>query len=149
MGALPADLLFLLLETHSMSADLDKPPLAPPSRNVKPVAVIDIGRLDPHGDRRNRRRRQRRILETLSQAVNLGRDTFTKSSIDRATIEECVRMLRTYARSLKEYGIAPRPDSRGRHQRGPKRPIAWRSWIGCISPPRCRSIRSTKRRSIG
>jgi exopolyphosphatase/guanosine-5'-triphosphate,3'-diphosphate pyrophosphatase len=93
-----------------MSAELEKP-LAPahPVR-VKPVAVIDIGatsirmaiaEIDDAGNSR--------ILETLSQAVNLGRDTFTKSSIDRGTIEECVRVLRSYARSMKEYGIT-RPD---------------------------------------
>jgi exopolyphosphatase/guanosine-5'-triphosphate,3'-diphosphate pyrophosphatase len=95
-----------------MSADAEKPlPPAPePARQVKPVAVIDVGatsirmaiaEIDDVGNSR--------ILETLSQAVNLGRDTFTKSAIDRATIEECVRVLRSYARALKEYGIT-RPD---------------------------------------
>ncbi len=90
-----------------MSAELDKPIRGTePIRPVKPVAVIDVGatsirmaiaELGEGGSVR--------ILETLSQAVNLGRDTFTKSTIERSTIEECVRVLRSYARLLKEYGI--------------------------------------------
>ncbi|HTN75937.1 MAG TPA: exopolyphosphatase, partial [Pirellulaceae bacterium] len=79
-------------------------------RAVKPVAVIDVGatsirmaiaEIGEGG--------AVRILETLSQAVNLGRDTFTKSTIERSTIEECVRVLRSYSRLLKEYQIT-RPD---------------------------------------
>lgn len=77
---------------------------------VKPVAVIDIGttsirmavaEIDETSEVR--------ILETLSQAVNLGKDTFTKGAIDKATIEECVRVLKSYSRVLKEYQIV-RPD---------------------------------------
>jgi exopolyphosphatase/guanosine-5'-triphosphate,3'-diphosphate pyrophosphatase len=93
-----------------MTTELEKPTRAEPPRPVKSVAVIDIGatsirmaiaEIGEGG--------AVRILETLSQAVNLGRDTFTKSVIERATIEECVRVLRSYARLLKEYGIT-RPD---------------------------------------
>lgn len=46
-----------------------------------------------------------RPLTTLSQAVNLGRDTFMKGTIDRGTIEECVRVLKSYRRILAEYGV--------------------------------------------
>ncbi len=50
-----------------------------------------------------------RPLTALSQAVNLGRDTFMKGSLDRGTIEECVRVLKSYRRILGEYGVE-RPD---------------------------------------
>jgi len=50
-----------------------------------------------------------RPITTLSQAVNLGRDTFLKGIIDRGTIEECVRVLKSYRRILNEYGVE-RPD---------------------------------------
>lgn len=46
-----------------------------------------------------------RPITTLSQAVNLGRDTFLKGVIDRGTIEECVRVLKSYRRILNEYGV--------------------------------------------
>lgn len=73
---------------------------------ARQVAVIDIGStsirmaiadIQPQGTVRP--------LERLSQAVNLGRDTFTEGSIRRATVEECVRVLRTYKRKLEEYQI--------------------------------------------
>jgi exopolyphosphatase/guanosine-5'-triphosphate,3'-diphosphate pyrophosphatase len=88
----------------STSADSTRP--SEPARQVKPVAVVDVGatsirmaiaEIDDLGNVR--------FLESLSQAVNLGRDTFTKGAIDRATIEECVRVLRSYGRLLKEYQI--------------------------------------------
>ena len=56
------------------------------------VAVIDIGatsirmaigEIDQTG--------HVRTLETLNQAVNLGRDTFTEGAIRKSTIEECVQ----------------------------------------------------------
>jgi exopolyphosphatase/guanosine-5'-triphosphate,3'-diphosphate pyrophosphatase len=46
-----------------------------------------------------------RPLTTLAQAVNLGRDTFMKGTLDRGTIEECVRVLKSYRRILAEYGV--------------------------------------------
>src|SRR3954471_7190336 len=48
---------------------------------------------------------QVRQLETLSQAVNLGKDSFIHGAISKATIEECVRVLKSYRRILKEYQI--------------------------------------------
>ena len=44
-------------------------------------------------------------LETLSQAVSLGRDTFTKGSIDAATTEQCVSVLKSYREHLCEFEI--------------------------------------------
>ncbi len=73
---------------------------------MKPVAVIDIGtssirmaiaEIGPTGEVR--------ILERLSQAVNLGKDTFTKGRIEKTTIEECVRVLKSYRRLLSEYQV--------------------------------------------
>ncbi len=72
----------------------------------KPVAVIDIGttsirmaiaEIDEQGSVR--------VLETLQQAVTLGKDTFTTGRIDKTTIEECVRVLRSYRQMLTEYKI--------------------------------------------
>lgn len=80
---------------------------ATPARQVRPVAVIDIGasairmaiaEIDGEG--------AVRTLERLAQEVNLGRDTFTRRSIRKATIEQCVQVLRDYRRKLAEYQIS-------------------------------------------
>jgi len=77
-----------------------------PQDSVIPVAVIDVGtasirmaiaEIGP-GD-------HVRPLERLSQAVSLGRDTFTKGIIEKPTIEECVRVLKSYRQVLREYQI--------------------------------------------
>lgn len=76
----------------------------------RPVAVIDIGatsirmaiaEIDESG--------QVHPLESLSQAVTLGKDTFTQRRIKKTSIEDCVRVLKSYRRLLLEYGIT-RPD---------------------------------------
>jgi len=73
---------------------------------VTPVAVIDIGttsirmaiaEIGEEGTVRT--------LDKLSQAVHLGRDTFTGGVIDKHTIEDCVRILRSYRQILSEYRI--------------------------------------------
>lgn len=73
---------------------------------TQPVAVIDIGatsvrmaiaQLMPEGNIR--------VLETLTQAISLGKDSFIKGKLERATIEDCVRVMRIYAEKLKEYQI--------------------------------------------
>ena len=70
------------------------------------VAVIDvgttsirmaIGQIDEAG--------RVDTLETLSQAVSLGKDTFTKGSIESSTTEQCVRVLNSYRDFLAEYQI--------------------------------------------
>lgn len=71
-----------------------------------PVAVIDIGATSIRmaiGE--IDRQRSVHVLETLIQAVNLGKDTFTRGSLSRGAIEECVRVLRSYRRKLQEYQI--------------------------------------------
>ena len=73
---------------------------------VRLVAVIDIGatsirmsvaEISPDG--------QFRTLDTLVQAVDLGREAFDTRRISRATIERSVSILRRYQRVLREYGI--------------------------------------------
>jgi exopolyphosphatase / guanosine-5'-triphosphate,3'-diphosphate pyrophosphatase len=81
-----------------------------PDPSNRTVAVIDIGatsirmaiaEIDEGGEVRP--------LESLSQAVTLGKDTFTQRRIKKSSIEECVRVLKSYRRLLLEYGIT-RPD---------------------------------------
>jgi exopolyphosphatase/guanosine-5'-triphosphate,3'-diphosphate pyrophosphatase len=81
--------------------------LAPQSR---PVAVIDIGatnvrmaiaEIDTSG--------RVRILETLSQPISLGKDTFALQRIRKTSIEECVRALTRYRQVMLSYGIS-RPE---------------------------------------
>jgi exopolyphosphatase/guanosine-5'-triphosphate,3'-diphosphate pyrophosphatase len=80
------------------------------ARAVDPVAVIDIGttsirmavaEIRPDGSVRT--------LEKLSQAVQLGKDAFTRGQISKATIEECVRVLKSYRQALHEFRIT-RPE---------------------------------------
>ncbi len=80
---------------------------------VRTVAVIDVGttsvrmaiaEISPERDVR--------LLESLSQAVTLGKDTFTKGEIARSTIEECVAALKSYRRKLNEYQITRSEDIR-------------------------------------
>lgn len=85
----------------------DKPDVSlDAAKSARPVAVIDIGtssirmaiaEISTNGDVRP--------LETLSQAVPLGKDTFTKGSIEKSTIEDCVEVLKSYRRVLHEYQI--------------------------------------------
>ncbi|GAB5402432.1 MAG: Ppx/GppA phosphatase family protein [Aureliella sp.] len=72
----------------------------------RPVAVIDIGatsvrmaiaEIDSDGNVRE--------LENLSQPVSLGKDTFTQRRIRKSSIEQCVRVLKSYRQLLHEYGI--------------------------------------------
>jgi len=70
------------------------------------VAVIDIGAtairmaIAEIGEGR-----QVRLLSTVSQAVSIGKDTFTRGVIEKTTIEECVRVLKSYRRILNEHCV--------------------------------------------
>jgi exopolyphosphatase / guanosine-5'-triphosphate,3'-diphosphate pyrophosphatase len=77
-----------------------------PSSPPRLVAVIDIGTSairmavgEITDDGRTR------TVETLSQAVAIGRDSFTSRKISRSTIEDCVRILSSYRIVLDSYGI--------------------------------------------
>jgi exopolyphosphatase/guanosine-5'-triphosphate,3'-diphosphate pyrophosphatase len=70
------------------------------------VAVIDIGansirmtigQIDAAGDVHK--------LDTLSQQVGLGKDSFSKGYIKPETVEQCVRVLKSYRQILDEYQI--------------------------------------------
>jgi len=82
---------------------LVEPQTAPGSR---PVAVIDIGasairmriaEVVSTGTVRN--------LESLQQAVHLGKDTFSTGHIQPATIEECIKVLLGFRAVMAEYGV--------------------------------------------
>lgn len=86
----------------TQSQEAPRPPAAAP----KPVAVIDIGttsirmaiaEIDDSGGVR--------MLDSLTQAVPLGEDSFTKGIISKGAIEDCVRVLRSYRQVLTEYQI--------------------------------------------
>ncbi len=73
---------------------------------AKPVAVIDIGansirmaigQIDAAGDVHK--------LDTLSQQVGLGKDSFSLGYIKAETVEQCVRVLKSYRQILAEYQI--------------------------------------------
>jgi exopolyphosphatase/guanosine-5'-triphosphate,3'-diphosphate pyrophosphatase len=79
---------------------------SPKERALATMAVIDIGStsirmtiadIDRNG--------QPKPLEFLQQSVSLGKDTFTKGYIEKATIEACVKTLRGFKKLLDEYGI--------------------------------------------
>ncbi len=51
-------------------------------------------------------------LDSLSQSVAIGSDTFTRGRISRSTIEECVQVMRNFSAVLAEYRIDPVRDIR-------------------------------------
>jgi exopolyphosphatase/guanosine-5'-triphosphate,3'-diphosphate pyrophosphatase len=91
------------------TTDMQPEPLTQP----RLVAVVDIGSTsvrmqiaEIQPDRTVRR------IESFSQAVSLGDDTFIKRVIDHETIEDCVHVLSSYRDKLTEYGIDHRKDVR-------------------------------------
>ena len=46
-------------------------------------------------------------LDSLNQSVGIGSDTFTKGRITRSTIEDCVKVMRSFSAVLQEYNIDP------------------------------------------
>lgn len=80
---------------------------------VRTVAVIDVGATSVRMAIAEINSEGRvRILESLSQAVTLGKDSFTNGEIARGTIEECVATLKAYRRKLDEYHIVSPQDIR-------------------------------------
>jgi len=51
-------------------------------------------------------------LESLTQDVEIGKDTFSKGEIAVKTIEECIQVLRSYRRKLDEYDVIRETDIR-------------------------------------
>jgi len=71
------------------------------------VAVIDIGAssLRMQIAEIGQATGEIRKLESFSQAVSVGKDSFTTGRIGKSTIEDCVRVLQIYRDKLNEYGI--------------------------------------------
>ena len=70
------------------------------------VAVIDIGATSLRMQIAEiSSASQVRKLESFSQAVSLGKDSFMKGFIEKNSIEECVRVLEVYRIKLNEFGI--------------------------------------------
>src|SRR5262245_34492200 len=92
------------MSTRPLEAVLTPPPAA--AAPARQVGVIDIGTSSIRlAVAEINAQRQVRQLETLAQAVNLGKDSFIRGSISKGTIEECVRVLKSYRRILQEYQI--------------------------------------------
>jgi exopolyphosphatase/guanosine-5'-triphosphate,3'-diphosphate pyrophosphatase len=90
-----------------------RPDAKPAATARRLLGVIDVGaraiRLEivetGPGDRM-------RILDSLEQPVDLGKDTFGEGRIRPETVEQCVRVLRSYRTVLSEYGLDPGPNVR-------------------------------------
>ena len=70
-----------------------------------PLAVIDIGTSSVRMAIAEQRPDGLHLLESLSQGLTLGKDTFTRGDIGPDTTEDCVAVLKTYQRKLGEYGV--------------------------------------------
>ncbi len=71
-----------------------------------PFAVIDIGSTSVRMVIAQRTQEGKvQILESLHQAVSLGKDTFTIGRIEKESIEECVNAIKTFKTILDEYHI--------------------------------------------
>jgi len=82
----------------------DMTPDASRSVNTFPLAVIELGTSairmavgESDGSSNVR------VLEQLVRGVSLGKDTFTQGEIQRKTLQEVIRVLKSYRRKLKEY----------------------------------------------
>ena len=76
------------------------------------IAVVDIGTSAVRLAVAEAREDGIRVLETLSQGLSLGRDTFAGGSLSASAVEEAVTVLRSYRRKLSEYGITDPADVR-------------------------------------
>lgn len=78
---------------------------SPTAGGLRTVAVVDIGSTSVRMAIAEVGRGTFRILEEVSQMVSLGKDVFSTQNINRKTIEECVVVLKSCRRLMKEYGI--------------------------------------------
>ena len=85
----------------------DQSPSAVTQPPPRTVAVIDIGTTSIRMEIAEiNHLGEVRTLEKLSQAVSIGKDTFTRAIISKPTIEDCARVLKSYRNKLKEYPTA-------------------------------------------
>lgn len=96
-----------------MSHPIAHPKVVLSETGPRPVAVIDIGatsirmaiaEIHPEGDIHT--------LDTLVQAVDLGREAFESRRLSRKSIEKATSILTRYQRILLEYGITSPSDVR-------------------------------------
>ena len=87
------------MENSHQKKALAKPP--------RLVAVIDIGASSVRMQiaEINQTTFEIRRIESFSQAISVGSDSFTNRQIRRSTIEDCVAVLNSYRKILDEYGI--------------------------------------------
>ena len=83
-----------------MSAGMSQRPSGnQPTSAARTVAVVDIGSTSIRmAIAEIEGQSHVRTLEEVSRAVSLGKDTFTTQQISRESIEECVRVLKSYRR---------------------------------------------------
>jgi len=91
---------------HSNRRDVVSDPAPEPARSVNafPLAVIELGTSairmavgESDGTSKVR------VLEQLVRGLSLGKDTFTQGEIQRKTLQETIKILKSYRRKLKEY----------------------------------------------
>jgi len=88
-----------------MTNAADKP-IEKESATIRTVAVIELGTTSIRMVIAQIRKSGKfKVLDSLSQAVSLGRDSFASGVIDSATTESCVEALRSFRRVMNEYGI--------------------------------------------
>lgn len=80
-------------------------PSAPAGSAPRQVAVLDIGARAIRLDIAEIAGRNMRLLESIQQPVSLGKETFGAGSINRASIEECVDILKGFRKAMAEYGV--------------------------------------------
>lgn len=106
IAPIPNDRFFMSQSIASSLLTADKP-------GPRPVAVIDIGatsirmeiaEIHPDGEVRT--------LDTLVQAVDLGREAFETRRLSRKSIERVTGVLKRYRRVLREYGVTDSSDLR-------------------------------------
>lgn len=70
------------------------------------VAVIDIGATSIRMEVAEIDHAGRiRPLDQFVRPINLGKDSFTTRRLHKSSIEECVRILKSYRENLKQYGV--------------------------------------------
>ncbi len=95
--------------SHSIASSVD----APVEQGPRLVAVIDIGATSIRMEVAEiHSLGVIRTLDTLVQAVDLGRDVFETRRLSRKSIEKAAGVLKQYQRVLQEYGISSPKDVR-------------------------------------
>ena len=85
-------------------------------------------------------------LESLSQAMSIGKDSFIQGWINRRTTEDCTVVLKSFRKKLEEYGVDDPRAIRVVATSGVREAsIGWRFRIESMSRPDSKSNRWTQR----